>query len=87
MFLAIKSINCTFAVLLVNNKLLYCHRSAEYFEQFLKSVSRFVSRESNNKTLYLPVGQASCRSKLAYLETDNKYIINNNKTQIIMKAQ
>ena len=41
----------------------------------------------NNKTLYLPVGQASRRSKLAYLETDNKYIINNNKTQIIMKAQ
>ena len=41
----------------------------------------------NNKTLYLLVGQASHRSKLAYLETDNKYIINNNKTQIIMKAQ
>jgi hypothetical protein len=65
----------------------FCHRSAEYFEQFRKSVSRFVSRESNNKTLYLPVGQAISRSKLAYLETDNKYIINNNKTQIIMKAQ
>jgi len=41
----------------------------------------------NNKTLYLPVGQVNTIDLTAYLETDNKYIINNNKTQIIMKAQ
>ena len=68
-------------------KAIYCHRSAEYFEQILKSISQFASHEPNNKTLYLPVGQVNTIDLTAYLETDNKYIINNNKIQIIMKAQ
>ena len=58
---------------------IYCHTSAEYFEQFLKSVSQFASHKQNNNTLYLPVGQAISRSKLAYLK-----IYNNNKIQIII---
>ncbi|RHZ79168.1 hypothetical protein Glove_151g72 [Diversispora epigaea] len=32
----------------------YCHQCVKYFEQFHKSVSKFVSRKLNNDTLYLP---------------------------------
>ncbi|RHZ85588.1 hypothetical protein Glove_64g116 [Diversispora epigaea] len=53
-------------------------------EMYLLSSLTVCITQTNNNTLYLPVGQAINRSKLAYLETDNKYIINNNNNQIII---
>ena len=46
MFFAINTINCIFAVLLVNNKLLYVATFDNYFQIFLKKSNKMIDNNA-----------------------------------------